>query len=731
MKKSKVLISSLLAISMLLTYGGFVLADETDASSAADQSETDYSEASNDELAEQYILKELSVGDGVSYASYNYVSRLSGDNSTAYAYLRGKVAQIAGGEISDTVIALPATFTYTYTAAELGISDLKANTSLMDIRIRERLPLSGNTISTALLESCPFDLYWYDKEQGGKLSYEVSYTSTSVTVKSFKLSLPVAQEYQYNNNLYKVNTVYGQAVKSASATVANIVDTYASLDDYSKLLAYNNKICELVNYNTAASSDPSIPYGNPWQLIWVFDGDPSTDVVCEGYAKAFQYLCDRSSFNDSSIYALCVSGDVYFSPTNYGGHMLNVVHIGGANYLVDVSSNDAGAGNIFFLVGATGSVSSGYTLNNGTSFAYNQKMKGFYPEDALTLSGSDYDPLAAPIQSPSTQPASSPSASTTALSEVKLTSGKAHVQDIGDVSVYPDSEGILTIGTTGQGKRLEAITINFTNNTSYSGTLQYRVHVQDIGWMDWVDAGQTAGTNGISKRIEAIELRFTGDLANYYSVLYCVHIQDYGDMQGWVKDGALAGTTGESKRIEELKIKIVPKGSDSTMSVKYRVHVQDYGWEKSYSADGNMAGTSGESKRLEGIEIFLSGCQYQGGIQYKTHVQNIGWESSWSKDGEMSGTQGMSYRLEGISIVLYGEVSQYYDVYYRVHAQDIGWLSWACNGEYAGTAGRSARLEGIQIVLVPKGCPVPSETYQGITSVSPMCFVEGFGDAVG
>ena len=274
----------------------------------------------------------------------------------------------------------------------------------------------------------------------------------------------------------------------------------------------------------------------------------------------------------------------------------------------------------------------------------------------------------------------------------KLKTGIAHVQDIGNVtSVVDPTTGILKIGTTGMGKRLEEITINFENTTPYSGTIQYRVHVQDIGWMDWVDAGKPAGTEGMGKRIEAIEIRLTGELAQYYSVQYCVHIQDYGDMQGWVKDGALAGTTGESKRIEELKIKIVPKGTGSPMSVMYRVHVQDYGWEKSYVKNGQMSGTSGESKRLEGIEIFLSGTQYGGGIKYKTHVQNIGWESAWSKDGEI-----------------------------------IGWLSWAKNGEYSGTAGRSARLEGIQIVLVPKGSAPPGATYKGITAVDSRAFVQGF-----
>ena len=323
-------------------------------------------------------------------------------------------------------------------------------------------------------------------------------------------------------------------------------------------------------------------------------------------------------------------------------------------------------------------------------------------------------------------PTPSPTPTVVPSSTLLAGGGMAHVQDFGDTPVSVDpTTGILTIGTTGMGKRLEEITINFTNTTPYAGTLQYRVHVQDIGWMDWVNAGQPAGTEGLSKRIEAIELRLTGELAQYYSVEYCVHIEDYGDMQGWVKDGALAGTTGESKRIEQIKIRIVPKGTGETISVKYRVHVQDYGWEKTYATNGAMSGTSGESKRLEGIEIFLSGTQYSGGIKFKTHVQDYGWQD-WSYDGEMSGTQGESKRLEGICIELYGEVAKYYDIYYRVHAQDIGWMGWAKNGECAGTAGRSARLEGIQIVLVPKGSPAPGATYDGITAVDSRAFVEGF-----
>ena len=156
--------------------------------------------------------------------------------------------------------------------------------------------------------------------------------------------------------------------------------------------------------------------------------------------------------------------------------------------------------------------------------------------------------------------------------------GSAHVQDIGDQNgTYAD--GVLTLGTTGQSKRLESITVNFTNNTAYAGTLEYKVHVQNIGWSaDWVDAGQSAGTHGQSLRLEAIEMQLTGDLANHYVVMYRVHIQDYGDAQGWKTGGLLAGTTGESKRLEQLQVMIVPKDQASiTPSVLYRVHRQDYG----------------------------------------------------------------------------------------------------------------------------------------------------------
>ncbi len=307
-----------------------------------------------------------------------------------------------------------------------------------------------------------------------------------------------------------------------------------------------------------------------------------------------------------------------------------------------------------------------------------------------------------------------------------ISAGDSHLQDDGDTPVKIDqTTGTITLGTTGQSKRLEQIVLDITNDSPYAGSLEYRVHVQDKGWLDWTEAGNPAGSTGQSRRIEAVEIRLTGELAEHYSVEYAAHVQDYGDAQGWVRDGAMAGTTGESRRLEQLRVRLVPRDASTTSTVNYRVHSQDIGWESEWSSGGAMSGTTGQSKRLEGIEIYIGGTQYAGGIRYRTHIQDIGWESGWTTNGELSGTQGKSKRLEAIQIELTGEMAEHYDVYYRTHVQDIGWMSWACNGESSGTAGRSARLEAIQIVLVPKGAGAPADNYKGVTSDDTRAFVQG------
>ncbi|MBN1775373.1 MAG: hypothetical protein JW817_02790, partial [Clostridiales bacterium] len=189
----------------------------------------------------------------------------------------------------------------------------------------------------------------------------------------------------------------------------------------------------------------------------------------------------------------------------------------------------------------------------------------------------------------------------------------------------------------------------------------YRVHAQNVGWMGWAKNGESSGTAGHSYRLEGIEIKLVkkGDPApgstawsfvDKYepanTVNYKTHVQDIG-WQDYVRNGAISGTSGQSKRLEGIQIKL----NNIEGGIEYRTHVQDYGW-MAWASNDAMSGTSGQSKRLEAIEIRLTGKAAENyDIYYCVHAQNVGW-LDWAKNGQASGTAGFGYRLEAIQIVL-------------------------------------------------------------------------------
>lgn len=266
-----------------------------------------------------------------------------------------------------------------------------------------------------------------------------------------------------------------------------------------------------------------------------------------------------------------------------------------------------------------------------------------------------------------------------------------------------------------------------SDGSALSGGIAYRAHVQSQGWMSWVTSAASgestasminrrnyAGTTGIGKRLEAVEIELTGKLKQEYDILYRVHVQGYGWMN-WSKNGDTAGTISKSKRVEAIEIKLVKKAKNVNAGVSYSVHSQSYGWMNTINvspgqvSNATIGGTTGKSKRLEAISIALNTSGISGGINYSTHAQSYGWMSS-VLGGNISGTTGQSKRLEAIKINLTGDVTAYYDIYYRAHCQSEGWLDWAKNGEPAGTENGSIRMEAIQIVLIEKGKAAPGPT---------------------
>ena len=138
-----------------------------------------------------------------------------------------------------------------------------------------------------------------------------------------------------------------------------------------------------------------------------------------------------------------------------------------------------------------------------------------------------------------------------------------HVQNIGWQEYVKNG---AMAGTSNKGLRLEAIKIKL-DNCYYEGGIEYTTHVENIGWLDsvTVNANEKAenvafsGTSGKSLRLEAIKIKLTGEVAEKFDIYYRVHGQNVGWLD-WAKNGEEAGTEGYGFRLEGIEIKLVKKG---------------------------------------------------------------------------------------------------------------------------------------------------------------------------
>lgn len=300
----------------------------------------------------------------------------------------------------------------------------------------------------------------------------------------------------------------------------------------------------------------------------------------------------------------------------------------------------------------------------------------------------------------------------------KALSYSTHIQDYGTQTGFSDSvDEPITLGTTGEGKRLEGLTLQLDGDLSQLG-ISYGAHIQDIGWQEDRSNGSFAGTTGQSKRIEALHVAL-GDSSSY-SIWYRAHVQDYGWL-GWAKDGENAGTVGLSKRMEAIELVILPKGqtppeydpsgdSVKTSILEYSSHISQIG-TVSGVADSLCAdivlGTTGQSKHLEGFRLGVSDSTENigGSIEYRAHVQDVGWQG-WQANSSFAGTSGKAKSIQAVEFKLDGEIAQKYDIFYRAHVSNIGWLDWTKNGESAaGSVGCSIPIEAVEVAIVSKGSP--------------------------
>lgn len=351
---------------------------------------------SDDELLLGYFENKLyGIDGGISTFAIPNTRSLTTKEKAAYDALKAAAIEIAKGDRASAEIDV----VLTWTPSEAGV-DAFSPENISNVFNSVTDTIDTGKVMSYLLADCPYEFYWFNKVAGMQIPVSMStYTSTSLPI-TFKFQMSVGKEYADTAD-YTVKT---SVTKSASAAATNanaIVTSNAGKSELERLTAYKDAICSLVSYDDEAVNHLNdSTYGvDPWQVIHVFDNDVNTEVVCEGYAKAFQYLCDL----DGGLTCYSVTGTMS-GGTGAGGHMWNIVTLGGKNYLVDVTNCDegtVGASDKLFLKGMTeeaaaktysktiGSQTITFTYYDGTKEG-TSNMADLFGTDILTLSTTDY-----------------------------------------------------------------------------------------------------------------------------------------------------------------------------------------------------------------------------------------------------------------------------------------------------------------------------------------------------
>lgn len=130
---------------------------------------------------------------------------------------------------------------------------------------------------------------------------------------------------------------------------------------------------------------------------------------------------------------------------------------------------------------------------------------------------------------------------------------RTHVQNLGWLAPVHDGQ---TSGTVGASLRVEAIKMTPPEGV----TLTVNVHIQNKGWLTYEGVKRggndpVMGTEGESKRLEAVQIHCTENSTGK-NIRYRAHVQGKGWL-GWCNDGDIAGTTGQSLRLEAIQIEFV------------------------------------------------------------------------------------------------------------------------------------------------------------------------------
>lgn len=318
------------------------------------------------------------------------------ESERIYQLLKTECLKVANGEKSSIITFKTSDFfdKTTYTYEELGVSISSANPGSLNSRAKEILRNQiKNKVEAALTRmkiDCPYELYWFDRTSSIQLDFSYTRNSQAIFFESadyISLTMNVAKDYQYNGISIKIDPQVIARAKTTISTVNAIVNKYANATDQEKILGYAKEVATSTYYDRDAISATYLAnkgYGDPYQILSVFDQDASTGTVCEGYAKAFQFLCDRTDFHNAESYI--VTG-VLNSNNVTGTHMWNIVRLDGQSFIVDTTNTTAAKLDLI-LTGAV-KVNSKYLVLNQAKqkmyYSYDAETKALYDPELLAI----------------------------------------------------------------------------------------------------------------------------------------------------------------------------------------------------------------------------------------------------------------------------------------------------------------------------------------------------------
>lgn len=399
MKKQRHLLAMAACLALLAPTGQtYVNAEEDEVTLVPGESATatTQGEVNNETLLREYIQQQFNVqlpsaAPGEAPAS---VVGLTTDSNTykIYQALVPMIIEVAGGTRTSTQFMFE-------DLSDIGIQAQGSDASLDKAKAAAdaQLDLNPDALAAALLEEHPNEHYWHASGEGTEIDYQYRYYAKDdvyyVTICNLSIKMSVAKEFQAED-AYTVNPATGTQIASSIANAMKIAGKNHGLAEYDRLVAYRDEICSLADFDQL-NADKTPSMDDPWQLVWVFDGDPGTKVADEGYAKAFQYLCDLSEFKQVKAYS--VTGTITQDASS-SSHMWNIVHMpDNKNYLVDVANSDSHAigksGGLFLDGYASNSAPGTYiykVAKTDITYAFDKETLDRYPNGELELAAKDY-----------------------------------------------------------------------------------------------------------------------------------------------------------------------------------------------------------------------------------------------------------------------------------------------------------------------------------------------------